>query len=93
MPGYSILSIAIYKSSLHCQYQECHKTFIKKERLAAKWQRDLSFHKIRYRENSEKKRQSLKRRYDSKKEFVKQYKKNLWKIEHQILHIKNAGYQ
>ena len=35
----------------------------------------------------------MKRRYDGKKQFVKLYKKNLWKIEHQILHIKNADYQ
>ena len=36
LPDDSLLLIAIYKSSQHCQCQECHKIFVKKEVIFSK---------------------------------------------------------
>lgn len=80
-----ILSVVIYKSSTHCQCQECHEMLIKKKRLSAKWHRDLNLQKRNYHETPENKKQEVNRRYDDKRESAKQYKKDtMWKIKYCI---------
>ena len=57
LPNDSILSIAINKCSLYCQCQEYHRMFLS--------QRDLNLQKRKH-QNLEKKRQSVKSRYNYK---------------------------
>ena len=54
--------------------------FIKKKRLSAKRQRILNLQKRNYHENPENKRKAENRRYDDKKESVKQYQKEKYCI-------------
>lgn len=83
-----MLSSAIYKCSLHCQCQECRKMFMKKGEIVSKVAERFKSSLKKY-ENPEKKIKAVKIRYDDKKESVKQYKKKImWKIEHQILNVK-----
>ena len=65
----------------HFQFIKVHRTvnakstvkfLLKKERLSAKRQRDFNLQKRKYHPHP-KKRQAVKRRYDDKKESVKQY--------------------
>ena len=59
-------------------------------KCSLKRERDLNLQN-KY-ENPEKKRQTVKRRYDYKEEFTKLYKKKtMWKIEHQVLHKKTQS--
>ena len=51
------------------------KCSLNKEQLSAKWQRDLKAKKRKYHDGPVKKRQALKKRYEDKKESIKQYKK------------------
>lgn len=74
--------LLIENSSVNVEFLEM---FIKKERLSAKWHRDLNLQKRNYPETPEKKKQAVNRRYDDKRESVKQYKKDImWKIKYCI---------
>ena len=48
---------------------------MKKERLSAKQQKDFNAKKGKHHDDPEKKRQTVTKRYDDKKEFIKYYKK------------------
>lgn len=67
------------------------KCSLKRERLLAKQQRGLNFQKRKY-DDPVKKRQVVQKKYNDKKESIKQHKKNnMWKIEHHIFHIREQN--
>ena len=61
---------------VHCTFNDKSAiiSLLKKKWLSKKRQRDLNLQKEKY--NPEKKRQAVKRKYDDKKESVKQYIKD-----------------
>ena len=63
-PSDFVLSIAIYKSSLYWQYQECHQ-------FSARREQDLLARKRKYHDNSQKKKQAVKKRYHDKSKSIR----------------------
>ena len=51
------------------------KCSLRKDILLARWHRDLKAKKRKHHDEPEKKKQALKKRYEDKKEPMKQYKK------------------
>ena len=70
-----VLSSAICKSSLLCEYQTAIKCALKNEQLAATRERDLDTKKGKYHNDPEKKRDATKKTYNNKKESIKQNKR------------------